>query len=118
MKQKKSKITNEQLTRESKNLYPIIEPVITASGFRLVEISFVSENEVNYLRITILHPDHSITVDDCEFISRTVEKELDSKGNIPFSYLLEVQSPGTDNELMDESRHTFTLKDLGLVIKS
>lgn len=118
MNKKKFQITSEQLSRYKNKLYPIIETVVNASDLQLIEISFVKENAMIYLRITIMHPDRQITLDDCEAVSKQISKELDSKEVIPLSYTLEVQSAGIENETISGDSHAFTLKDLGLVIKS
>lgn len=98
-----------------KNLQPTVEKAVDSLGFRLVNISFVNENSTNFLRLTINHPEHSISIDDCELVSKKIEKELDNKNLISFSYLLEVQSPGIEKEA--NQKHEFVLEKLGLTIK-
>ena len=108
----------QDLNKYSEELKPLVGNVITGLGFQLFELSFVRENHINYLRITITHPERKVTLDDCEVVSKKFGKEVDQNNSIPFPYTLEVQSPGIDRKLANESEHMFTLKDLGLVVKS
>lgn len=118
MKQKgKRQISNEELNRASLEIRPFIEKVISSLGFNLFEISFVREYQENYLRLTIFHQDRKVSLDDCELISKNIEKELDEKDVVKFSYILEVQSPGIDG-VDPEREYSFYLKDLGLVVSS
>src|SRR3989338_4215160 len=115
---KDSQKTNEQLAIYAFNLRPLIKAVVNRLGFDLLPISFICENQTNYLRITILHQDYLITLNDCEVVSRELEKELDNKNLIPCSYILEVQSKGIDSNSKNKPNHEFVLDKLGLVIKS
>ncbi len=119
MKHKEEKETNDyDLLKHSQILQPSIEPTISKLGFRLLKLSFVRENQTNYLRLTITHSERNVSLNDCELISKEVSKELDIADSIPFPYSLEVQSPGIDNNLNYAGACQFELKDLGLVIKS
>lgn len=120
MKYKKEKqVSSHELLEYSKNLQSQIEKVASRLGFHLLKLSFINENQMNYLRLTVTHPEHNISLDDCELISKETEKELDSNNPIPFSYTLEVQSPGIDEGFKkEEGKYQFELKGLGLVIKS
>ena len=119
MSHKKEKQVNDyDLLKYSKDLQPQAEKIVSGLGFRLLRFSFVKENQMNYLRLTITHSKENISLDNCEFVSKEVEKELDKSNSVPFSYILEVQSPGIDLEEEKKGNHQFELKDLGLVIKS
>ena len=111
----KKQMSNHELSKYSKELLPLLAKIVSGLGFHLLELSCISENQTNYLRLTILHPDHQISLDDCELVSKGVEKELDCKNLIPFSYVLEVQSQGTDKGRIE---HEFVLKSLGLTVKT
>lgn len=115
---KKNQVSSEQLSKYSKDLYPIIDSVVASLGFKLQKISFVNENQISYLRITISHTECKISLNDCEITSRKVEQEIETHNLIPFSYTLEVQSPGSDSDSTHEANYSFTLKDLNLVVKS
>ena len=111
-------ISNKELAVFSLNLKPLFNPVISKLGFTLLDVVLVKEFESIYLRITIEHPDHLITLSDCESVSREVEKELDKNDPIPFQYILEVQSKGVDLVPAIEGKHEFVLDKLGLVVTS
>ena len=75
--------------RTEKFLLPLMEE----HGFELVDVEFVKEAGVWYLRAYI-DKEGGIAVDDCEVISRKVSDWLDKEDFIDESYILEVSSPG------------------------
>lgn len=110
---KQKKQTTSKLTDLVNKLKPDIEKIVNDLGYGLVNVSFVNENDTNYLRITISHRDHVISTDDCELVSKEIEKFLDKKDMITFSYLLEVESPGLSEKILnvtdDTGKHEFVL---------
>ncbi len=76
----------------------ITEPVINALGIELVDIELSNLRGKALLRIYI-EKEGGITIDDCERVSREVEAALDVEDPIPYSYVLEVSSPGLDRPL-------------------
>lgn len=76
----------------------IIEPVISALGMELYDIEFNRMRGKGLLRVFI-EKESGVTIDDCECISREIEAALDVADPIPFSYVLEVSSPGLDRPL-------------------
>jgi len=76
----------------------ITEPIIEENGMELVDIEFVKEGQEWFLRIFI-DKGTGITLDDCELISRSVEKILDDQDPINQVYHLEVSSPGLERPL-------------------
>ena len=70
-------------------------------GFELVDVEFVKEAGVWYLRAYI-DKEGGIAVDDCEVISRKVSDWLDKEDFIDESYILEVSSPGLGRPLKKE----------------
>lgn len=64
----------------------------------MVEMEFVKENGNWYLRYYIDKPD-GVTLDDCEKISQEISRQLDVLDPIPYSYSLEVSSPGIERQL-------------------
>jgi len=76
----------------------IIEPVINAEGMELYDIEFNRMRGKGLLRVFI-EKEGGVTIDDCERISREIEAALDVEDPIPFSYVLEVSSPGLDRPL-------------------
>ncbi|WP_434054118.1 MAG: ribosome maturation factor RimP [Roseibium sp.] len=77
----------------------IIEPVIEDLGYRLVRTKISAANGCT-LQIMAERPDGTMTVEDCETISRTVSPALDVEDPINRAYHLEVSSPGIDRPLV------------------
>ena len=122
MKQKKKNrrvITNTaELSKYEGLVRPSVEKIVRELGFHLIEVSFTNENQENYLRITVMHEDHPISTSDCEIISRSIGKELDTLDLIPFAYMLEVQSRGTVTASPQNFKHEFVLEKIGLTVRS
>lgn len=83
--------------RTEKFLLPLMEE----HGFELVDVEFVKEAGIWYLRAYI-DKEGGIAVDDCEVISRKVSDWLDKEDFIDESYILEVSSPGLGRPLKKE----------------
>ncbi|WP_058485192.1 ribosome maturation factor RimP [Defluviitalea phaphyphila] len=79
-----------------------LAPIIEEYKFELVDVEYVKEGSNWYLRIFI-DKEGGITIDDCELVSRSLEKKLDEEDPIKDSYILEVSSPGLDRPLKKES---------------
>lgn len=80
----------------------IVEPAIEDLGFRLVRVQ-VSGREGKTVQIMAERPDGTITIDDCETISRQVSPLLDVNDVVQGSYRLEISSPGIDRPLVRPS---------------
>lgn len=94
-------------------LISIIEPVLEASGFELVDVRLALEQGGWTLRVCAdlpleqawsaedvsKVPEDRVDLEDCEQISRELSAVLDVADPIPQAYLLEVSSPGIDRPL-------------------
>ena len=80
----------------------IVEPVLDQIGFRLVRVR-VSAAEGCTVQIMAERPDGTLTIDDCEDISRALSPVLDVADPIEKAYRLEVSSPGIDRPLVRKS---------------
>ena len=80
----------------------IAEPVIEGLGYRLVRVK-VSASEGCTVQIMAEQPDGSMTVEDCEAISRVLSPLLDVADPVDRAYRLEVSSPGIDRPLVRKS---------------
>lgn len=80
----------------------IVEPAIEHLGFRLVRVQ-VSGRDGKTVQIMAERPDGTITIDDCEEISRQVSPLLDVNDVVSGSYRLEISSPGIDRPLVRPS---------------
>ncbi len=82
------------------DLLRLLEPVVAAAGYELLEVEFSSASRRALLRLFIDRTDGSnVTLDDCEAISRAVSAVLDAADPIERAYELEVSSPGFDRPL-------------------
>ena len=76
----------------------LLQPLVDAHGFELVDVEYVKEAGNWYLRAYIDKPG-GIAVDECEVISRALSDKLDEEDYIEDSYILEVSSPGLGRPL-------------------
>ena len=76
----------------------IVQPVLKAIGFRLVRVQLTGQNGLT-LQIMAEREDGTMTVEDCEEVSRAVSPALDVDDPIEKAYHLEVSSPGIDRPL-------------------
>ncbi|MCR4616159.1 MAG: ribosome maturation factor RimP [Clostridiales bacterium] len=83
-------------------VWDIAEPIAESLGLELWDIRFVKEGGSWYLRIFI-DKDGGVSINDCENMSRAIDKPLDDADPIEQSYCLEVSSPGIERELTRET---------------
>ncbi len=77
----------------------VVEPAIEDLGFRLVRVKVSSLNGCT-VQIRAERPDGTMSVEDCERLSRALSPVLDLEDPIAQAYRLEVSSPGIDRPLM------------------
>lgn len=95
----------ERLVRESgveARVAAIVEASIVPAGFRLVRVRLTGLNGAT-LQIMVERPDGSMSVDECEEVSRLVSPALDVDDPIDKAYHLEISSPGIDRPLVRRS---------------
>jgi ribosome maturation factor RimP len=80
----------------------IIEPVVEDLGYRLVRVKVTGTNGCT-VQIMSERPDGTMSVDDCETVSRAISPVLDLEDPIGRAYYLEVSSPGIDRPLVRAS---------------
>jgi ribosome maturation factor RimP len=80
----------------------IVEPVVAGLGYRLVRVKLSSMNGAT-LQIMAERPDGTMSVEDCERLSRDLSPVLDVEDPIDTKYYLEVSSPGIDRPLVRRS---------------
>lgn len=81
----------EQLTEE-------IVLKILPEEYELVDIEYVKEGSMRYLRIYI-DKSGKMSLNDCEKLSRIIGEKLDEADPISENYMLEISSPGLDRPL-------------------
>ncbi|OCC01053.1 ribosome maturation factor RimP [Labrys sp. WJW] len=77
----------------------ITERTILPLGFRLVRVR-LNGNNGGTVQIMAERPDGTMTVEDCELISKTLSPVLDVDDPIGKAYHLEISSPGIDRPLV------------------
>jgi ribosome maturation factor RimP len=83
-------------------LAALAEPVIAELGFRLVRVR-ISGLSGCTVQIMAERADGTLTIDDCEAISRALSPVLDVADPVAQAYQLEVSSPGIDRPLVRRS---------------
>ena len=76
----------------------IVEPVIEDLGFNLVRVKVTGTNGCT-VQIMAERPDGTMSVTDCETVSRAISPVLDLEDPIDRAYHLEISSPGIDRPL-------------------
>ena len=89
-----------QLDAIKEKLRAIIVPVIEALGIELDDIELSKMRGKALLRVFI-EKENGVNIGDCELVSREIEAVLDVEDPIPYSYVLEVSSPGLDRPLKE-----------------
>ena len=77
----------------------IVDEIVVAEGFDLVDLELKGSGRDRVLRIFIDKKD-GVSHSDCTLISEQVGTVLDVEDLIQFSYTLEVSSPGLDRKLV------------------
>lgn len=80
----------------------IIEPVLVDLGFRLVRVRMSGQNGLT-LQVMTERNDGTMTVEDCEEVSKAISPVLDVEDAIDKAYHLEVSSPGIDRPMVRRS---------------
>ena len=88
-------------TEIEKKCEELVQPIVDAHQFELVDVEYVKEGGIWYLRAYI-DKEGGITVNDCEAVAREMNEILDVEDFIPDSYTFEVSSPGLGRPLKKE----------------
>ena len=80
----------------------IAEPVLEGLGYRLVRVR-ISGLSGGTVQIMAERPDGSMTIEDCEAVSRALSPVLDVADPMDRAYRLEISSPGIDRPLVRRS---------------
>lgn len=76
----------------------VVEPAIEGLGYRLVRVKVSSANGCT-VQVMAERPDGTMSVADCEAVSRAISPVLDLEDPVPQAYNLEISSPGIDRPL-------------------
>jgi ribosome maturation factor RimP len=80
----------------------IAEPVLTGMGYRLVRVR-ISGSAGCTVQIMAERPDGTLSIEDCEAVSRALSPVFDVTDPIEGAYRLEISSPGIDRPLVRRS---------------
>jgi len=89
----------------SEKIKELVEPVIRNLGFRLFDVEFKPER--GWVLRVIIDREGGVTIRDCEEVSRRISALLDVEDLIPFSYTLEITSPGLTRALEKPEHYAF-----------
>jgi len=81
-----------------RKVFELLRPSAEGIGFEIVRIRFGLQDG-HTLQIMAERADGSMSVEDCEELSRTLSAVLDVEDPIPGEYNLEISSPGIDRPL-------------------
>jgi|SRR5436190_21994352 len=87
----------------------IAERVARSRGLEVWDIVSRREMQGKVIRVFIdrpgpaATPEESVSIEDCELVSREIGTILDVEDPLPFAYTLEVSSPGLDRPLRGEN---------------
>ena len=85
----------------------IAERVAASHGLEIWDIQSRRETSGHVVRVFIDRPgpastpEESVSIEDCEQVNREIGTILDVEDPLPFTYTLEVSSPGLDRPLRD-----------------
>jgi ribosome maturation factor RimP len=85
----------------------IAERVAASRGLEVWDIQSRRETSGHVVRVFIdrpgpaATPEESVSIEDCEQVNREIGTILDVEDPLPFTYTLEVSSPGLDRPLRD-----------------
>jgi ribosome maturation factor RimP len=85
----------------------IAERVAKSRGLEIWDIQSRREASGHVVRVFIDRPgpaataEESVSIEDCELVNREIGTILDVEDPLPFTYTLEVSSPGLDRPLRD-----------------
>lgn len=80
----------------------LVEPVLENLGYRLVRVK-ISGRDGQTVQIMAERPDGSMTIEDCEKVSKELSPLLDAHDPVSDAYRLEISSPGIDRPLVRAS---------------
>jgi ribosome maturation factor RimP len=93
--------SNQQQSLEIR-ISKLAEEVAASMGMEVVLVEVKGDENRSIVRAFIDQPG-GITLDDCERFSKRFSVSMDVEDWIPFSYTLEVSSPGVNRPLVKES---------------
>lgn len=95
-----------ELSRLSQELIARIERLAAAEGVELLTVEVAGVARRPIVRLVLDRPDGTVTLADCERVSRQASVLLDAYDPFPAHYTLEVTSPGLDRKFYRPEDYT------------
>ncbi|WP_375455360.1 ribosome maturation factor RimP [uncultured Methylobacterium sp.] len=102
MSEPSSEPSEKRLVRETGVAARVVQAIdgpIEGLGFRLVRVKVSSANGCT-VQIMVERPDGTLSIDECETVSRAISPILDLDDPVGIAYYLEISSPGIDRPLV------------------
>jgi len=80
-------------------VWDLVKPIVEGFSLTLWDVRYVKEGSQWFLRVFI-DKEGGVDINDCENVSRAIDKPLDELDPITDNYILEVSSPGIERELL------------------
>ena len=87
------------MSKIEKLVFDLAAPNAEQIGCEVIEVEYKKEGSDYFLRVYIDKETESVGINDCEYVSRALESEIDKLDPIKEAYFLEVCSPGIDRAL-------------------
>lgn len=84
-------------------VYAMVLPIAEEHGLIVWDVRFEKEGACWYLRVMLDHMERAVTIQDCENVTKPLNKLLDESDPIAQGYTLEVGSAGVERELLRET---------------
>lgn len=82
-------------------LYELVEETLWGMDLEIIDLEYRREPKGWVVRVFI-DKEKGVTLDECSWVSREIEKKLDAFDILETAYTLEVSSPGLDRPLRGE----------------
>lgn len=96
-------------------MYGLAKPIADELGLTIWDIRFEKEGAM-WVLLVVIDKEGGVSIDDCEAMSRPLDKKLDEVDPIEQSYCLEVSSAGIERELT-KNWHFETCKGQQIVVR-
>ncbi|SUK15046.1 transcription termination protein NusA-like protein [Staphylococcus agnetis] len=89
------------MSKVTEQVETLIQPVLEALNYDLVDVEFAKEGRDHYLRISIDKPG-GVDLNDCTIASEKISEVMDEHDPISEAYFLDVASPGAERPIKKE----------------
>jgi len=97
----------------------MVKETVEGLGLELYEFKYVQSKRKKTLNIVVDHSSRSISIGDCERVSKAIGPAIDEQDLIDGSYFLEVSSPGVERALRKtEDYRRFTGETVKVIMKN